>query len=329
MKRVKNSFVLVAVVALIAAGCGKKSGTQESRFRCGRHDVRAAGIVTAPTLLELKRGVYGGIEGLPSSVTLVNGRWEGAPYVEGAVARPALQFVRDFRLVGDLDQDGDEDAAVLVGLTTGGSGELVYLAVVLREDSTMRHAASALLGDRVQVRAARIEGNRIAMSLVQAGKSDAMCCPGDLVDRAWTYENGALQEVPTTTPPGRLSLATLDGTEWVLRWWSSYEDVEPGTPEVTVRFEGGRISGSTGCNRYFARVTEGKQPGDVSITPLGGTRMSCQDPAFSTEAHFTPQIAGLKKFGFVATQLALTYEKDGYVEVMLFDPHPVGHEEHE
>ena len=33
------------------------------------------------------------------------------------------------------------------------------------------------------------------------------------------------------------------------------------------------------------------------------------------------QIAGLKKLGFVATQLALTYEKDGYVEVMLFDPH--------
>ena len=318
MKRIKNSFVLVALVALIAAGCGKKSGTEESRS--GAADTTSAGIVTAPTLLELKGGVYRGIEGLPSSVTLVNGRWEGAPYVEGAAARPALQFVRDFRLVGDLDQDGDEDAAVLVGLTTGGSGELVYLAVVLREDSTMRHVASALLGDRVQVRAARIEGNRIAMSLVQAGKSDAMCCPGDLVDRAWTYETGGLQEVPTTTPPGRLSLATLEGTEWVLRWWSSYEGVLPGTPEVTVRFEGGRISGSTGCNRYFARVTDGKQPGDVSITPLGGTRMSCQDP-FATEAHFTPQIAGLKKLGFVATQLALTYEKDGYVEVMLFDPH--------
>ncbi len=325
MKSNRIAVALAAVAALIAAGCGKKPDTQ-TRSSAVDTTIAAAGIVTAPTLLELKRGTYAGIEGLPPSVTLVNGRWEGEPYVEGAAARPALQFVRDFRLVGDLDRDGDEDAAVLVSLTTGGSGELVYLAVALREDSTMRHAASALLGDRVQVRAASIDGNQIAMSLVQAGKSDAMCCPGELVDRAWAYTNGGLQEVPTATTPGRLSLATLEGTEWVLRGWSSWGNVAEYEPDVTARFDGERISGSTGCNPYFARVTAGKQPGDVSITPLGGTRMICVDPAFSTEAHFMRQIVGLRKFGFLATQLALSYEQDGITEVMLFDARPIGAE---
>jgi heat shock protein HslJ len=324
MKAIRTAFVTAVVAALIAAGCGKKA--QETRSGATDSTTAAANIVTAPTLLELKSGTYTGIEGLPASVTLVNGRWEGEPYVEGAVARPALQFVRDFRLVGDLDQDGDEDAAVLVSLTSGGSGEMVYLAVVLREDTTMRHAASALLGDRVQVRAASIDGNRIAVSLVQAGKSDAMCCPGELVDRAWTYANGGLEEVPTTTSRGRLSLATLEGTEWVLRWWSSYEKVAEYEPEVTAKFEGERISGNTGCNPYFARVTLGKQPGDVSITPLGGTSLTCQEPAFSTDAHFTRQIVGLRKFGFLATQLALSYEEDGQTEVMLFDARPIGAE---
>jgi heat shock protein HslJ len=326
MKTIRCTLAVAALAAMVATGCGKKPGKQESNSSAADTTSVPAGIVTAPTLLELKRGVYTGIEGLPAGVTLVNGRWEGEPYVEGAAARPALQFVRDFRLVGDLDQDGDEDAAVLLRLTTGGSGELVYLAVVLREDGTMRHAASALLGDRVQVRAARIEGNRISMSLVQAGKSDAMCCPGELAERAWTYSNAGLEEVPSTTRPGRLSLATLEGTEWVLRSWTSYESVRPDEPEVTVQFEGDRISGSTGCNRYFARVTAGKQPGDVSITPLGGTRMACPDPAFSTEARFTRQLGGLRKYGFLTTQLALSFEEGGYVEVMLFDARPAGGE---
>jgi heat shock protein HslJ len=335
MKTIGSACALAALAALIALGCGKKPDTQESRSGAADTTSAPAGVVTAPTLLELKTGTYTGIEGLPASVTLVNGRWEGAPYVEGAAARPALQFVRDFRLVGDLDQDGDEDAAVLVSLTTGGSGELIYLAVVLREDSTMRHAASALLGDRVQIRAARIDGNRIVMSLVRAGKSDAMCCPGELAERAWTYANGGLQEDPVTARPGRLSLAALEGVEWVLRSWTSYDNVRPDEPEVTARIEGDRISGSTGCNRYFGRLAPGKQPGDVSITPLGGTRMACQDPAYSTEARFTRQLRGLRKYGFVTGQLALSYEEGGYVEVMLFDARPIedkdaeGHEGHE
>ena len=326
MKTISGALALAVFAALAPAGCGKKTGTQESRSGAADTTSAPAAIVTAPTLRELQSGAYTGIEGLPASVTLTAGRWEGAPYVEGGAARPAFQFVRDFRLVGDVDQDGDEDAAVLVSLTTGGSGELVYLAVVLREGSSMRHAASALLGDRVQVRAAQFEGNRIALSLVQAGKSDAACCPGELVNRAWTCSNEGLQEVPTTTPPGRLSLATLEGTEWVLRSWTSYEAMRPDEPEVTARFEGERISGSTGCNRYFGRVTAGRQPGDVSITPLGGTRMACQDPAFSTEARFTRQLGGLRKYGFVTTQLALTYEERGGVEVMLFDARPIGDE---
>jgi hypothetical protein len=54
--------------------------------------------------------------------------------------------------------------------------------------------------------------------------------------------------------------------------------------------------------------------------------MSCQDPAASIEARFVEQLGGLHKFGFVATQLALSYELRGAHETMLFEARPIGGE---
>jgi len=51
---------------------------------------------------------------------------------------------------------------------------------------------------------------------------------------------------------------------------------------------------------------------------MGGGRERGGAP--QSKRNFLKQLAGVKKFGFMAGQLALSYETDGVWGVMLFDP---------
>jgi hypothetical protein len=50
---------------------------------------------------------------------------------------------------GDLDDDGDADAALLLTHRTGGSGSFMYVAAALNTGGTSRGTNAILLGDRV------------------------------------------------------------------------------------------------------------------------------------------------------------------------------------
>jgi len=277
-----------------------------------------AADLSAPTLKDLQNATYKGVEEASGPFTLADGRWEGKPYEPGAAARPSVTLVRNVRLVGDIDGEGREEAVVLLGGSTGGTGDMSYLAVVRRAASGVENVATAPVGDRVQLRDARIDGRRIVLDVVQAGEKDAMCCPGDLVTRTWELQGGALKEgAPTTT--GRLSLDTLAGVEWVLRSWA-WDEAAPATPEVTLKLDGTRLVGSAGCNTYFAPVKAGDQPGDLVVGPAGATRKMCPDPEMGVETRFLRQLSGVRQMRFVAGQLALPYQiSDQSFGVMLFE----------
>jgi len=310
----------VIAIALCAAGvpgCQSRPAGAAPKAAQLVAQAPAAGR-SAPTLQELKSATYRGVAEAGADFTLANGRWEGKPYEPGAASRPSVTFVRDFRLAGDLDGDGAEEAVALLAASTGGTGERSYVAVVGRPGGKITNVATAPIGDRVQVRDARIDGRRIVLDVVQAGEHDAACCPGDLVTRNWTLQAGALKEgAPART--GRLSMETLAGTEWVLRAWA-WDEAAPATPEVTVKFDGTRLAGHAGCNNYFAQVKPGDQPGDFTIGPAGATRMMCPEPAMTVETRFLQQLGGVTKMRFIAGQLALPYANtDKTFGVMLFD----------
>jgi len=278
-----------------------------------------ASAVQAPTLKELKNASYSGIEGLKGSVKLVDGRWTGRPYGKGSASRPVVSLVGDLRVIGDLDNDGTDDAVVLLNYVPGGTGQLLHLAVVVRKNGKIQNVATTLIGDRVQIRDVRIEQKRIFVDVVQAGSKDAMCCPGEVTTLGWTLEpGGKLNPFVVTAKPERLTLATNGNTEWVLRSWD-LKAPAPKQPTVTLVFKDGRFTGSSGCNNYFAPAKDGTMSGDVEVGPAGTTRKSCPDNEMSVEARFLDQLVRVKKFGFLVTQLALSWEKDGVWKTMLFD----------
>jgi heat shock protein HslJ len=273
----------------------------------------------APTLKEIKNASYSGIEGLKGSVKLVDGKWKGRPYKKGSASRPVVSLIGDFRITGDLDGDGTDDAVVLLNYAPGGTGQLLHLALMARKKGKIQNLATALIGDRVQIRDVRIEQKRIFVDVIQAGPKDAMCCPGEVTTREWTLEpGGKLNRYTVTAKPARLTLETIGNTEWILRSWDSKQPA-PTRPAVTLIFKDGRFTGSSGCNNYFAPAKDGKIPGDVEVGAAGTTRKSCPANEMSVERRFLEQLVRVRKFGFLVTQLALSWEKDGVWKTMLFD----------
>lgn len=319
--KLQNTILRAAaftLVAILAPACQSRPAGPVAPAAAHLAEQAPAVDRSAPSLQALRNATYSGVTEAGAPFTLVGGTWEGRPFSPGGASRPRVTFVRDFRLVADLDGDGEEEAVVLLAANAGGTGELLYLAVVGRSAGTLANKATTLVGDRVQVREATVDGRRIVINTVQAGENDAACCPGDLVTRTWDLSGAALKEA-ALVKTGRLSLDTLAGSEWVLTWWA-WDEAVPATSEVTLTLDGSRLVGTAGCNNYFAPVKSGDAPGDVSLGPAGTTRKMCPGPVMAVETRFLRQLNGVTQVRFVAGQLALTYAKaDRTFGVMLFD----------
>lgn len=270
------------------------------------------------SLASLKNATYSGLTVHPDPVTLVDGRWEGAPYVQGGASRPSVHFVADLYRTGKIAGIAADAAVVFLSESSGGSGTFLYLAVVEKKNGTPVNTATAPVGDRVQIRDVRIEDGKIVVDVLQAGPQDAACCPGELARRHWQLNAHQLLETEAPAVTGRLSLKVIAGDTWTLRVWGPGEPA-PDEQPITLVYDHGRLAGSAGCNRYFASVIPGDNPGDLKIGPSGSTRMMCAEPAMAAEQRFLKQLKGIQKFGFFFGQLALTFATDGRRGTMHFD----------
>jgi heat shock protein HslJ len=272
---------------------------------------------SAPTLEQLRNATYHGVAE-ESTVVLRDGRWEGTPFVADGAERPSASLVGDFRLTGDVDGDGGEDALVLLASRSGGTGENVYLALVQRSGDVTLNTATALVGDRVQIRGGNVRGGRVVLDVVQAGPSDALCCPGELATRSWHYTPGGLREAAAPDSIARLTLNAMGGAEWVLQSWSQAEPA-PSAPRVTLRVHEGILSGRAACNSYSARPRPGDMPGLFTTGTIVTTRMACPDSVMKTEARYLDLLGRARQFSFTGGRLAISYEKDSVSAAMLFE----------
>jgi heat shock protein HslJ len=316
----QNVYILlssVLITVLVMAGCQSAGGSPGASE--AEPAVAASNSEVQPSLDELRNATYRGFEGEEGPVALVDGIWEGEPFYEGGASRPRVRFVGDFMTAGDLDGDGIDEAVVLLSESPGGSGTFLYLAVVDRNGEDLDNVATEFVGDRVQVRGARVDDGKIFLDVLRAGPTDAACCPGELATVQWKLSpEGGLREVASSEEPDRFSLKTIGDTEWVLAAWA-FDEPAPAEPRVTLSHKDGSFVGTSGCNSYFASVEQGEMPGDVSVGPAGATRMACPEPEMDVESRYLQQLGSVNRVGFVATQLALSYEKDGVLGVMLFD----------
>ena len=268
-----------------------------------------------PTLAELSNATYTGTEGGP--VSLLNGSWEGKPYVEGGASRPTAGLLDDVYYTGDFNGDGVEEAVVVLWRNGGGTGEYSYVVVMAREKGGIENIGTALIGDRVKLRSGKVVDGKIILEVLQAGENDGMCCPTMLATRTWSLHDGQLEESEIEVT-GKLSLATLAGTEWVLTHMNREETLMDGA-EVTLAFADGRIAGKSACNRYSAGIEEGENAGNIKIGQSMGTKMACPNELMKVEREYLEALSHVSSFSFLAGSLVLSGQKeDGTVLSMLF-----------
>ena len=301
-------------LALAAAGCQPGSESPQPTASTSPTE-QLAGADSPPTLEQLANASFVGVA--EEAVTLIDGRWEGEPFVEGGASRPAVGLVEDFRLTGDLDADGLDESVVLLWTSSGGSGTFDYLAVAAPDMGEPAILGTAALGDRVKIRAGRIVDGRIVLDVIQAGPEDAACCPTQTATRSWQLGGDGLIELDPEIK-GTMSLAELEGSEWVLTDFA-WDEPAPPQPLVTLTYAAGRFSGNAGCNEYFADVEEGGDIADgIAIGPLGSTRKMCPDGVMTVEDRYLAQLGGVSSYGFHIGKLSLSWQTDAAGGVMLF-----------
>ena len=258
----------------------------------------------------LKNLEYVGIE--PQPIKLIDGAYESA-------ARVTVRLADELVGSGDLDGDGKADAAVLLTKSSGGSGELTYLAIVVQADGQLKNTATLLIGDRVQVRSLVLSLGGVTMETIVAGPKEPACCPTTKMLKILRLVGTELRELPSQAQ-GKLSIRDLEGTTWrLVRLGLGAQPVAGRS--ATVVFQGERVSGSGGCNRYFSRIKEAG-PGDISFGPVGATQMACPESLMTLEHDFLHKLEKVRKFGFHMGKLVLTYEENGSPDGMQFVSEP-------
>jgi len=258
-----------------------------------------------PTLADLRAASFSGIPDL-GPVTLRDGRWKGQPFEEGAASAPALRLSDRLYLSGDLDRDGLAEAVVHLAYSSGGTGSFGYLVVMARDSrGGIVERGIAELGDRVQIRAVRLEDAMVALDVLQPGPEDASCCPSQLATRRFGFEGKRFLE-RTAEVTGSASLAVLERGQWVLGGLSAAEPAPP-LPPVSLTFDAERISGSGACNDYEGTVRQGETATSMLIGPLATTRKQCAAQAMELDKRYLAALQGAQGWAFDAGRLVITY----------------------
>jgi heat shock protein HslJ len=119
--------------------------------------------------------------------------------------------------------------------------------------------------------------------------------------------------------PGASSLpgSSLDNTFWTMTSMAKAKPL-PGA-EITAGFINGQLSGSTGCNNYFAVYeTQGER---LILTNTGVTEMACLEPegVMEVESRFLDYFYQVDRFNLTEEELQLI---TGDGEYLIFAPRP-------
>jgi heat shock protein HslJ/uncharacterized membrane protein len=102
----------------------------------------------------------------------------------------------------------------------------------------------------------------------------------------------------------RVPASSFEGPTWRLTAVGSRDMSGFATGPVTARFEAGRVSGFSGCNRFTGGYTlEGDS---LLVGPLAGTMMACSDPQMAIENIFRSGLTGTLRRAISGDRLTLT-----------------------
>ena len=173
-----RQLLALSLASLVLAGCSESESP-------------SVDSATAP--VDVANATYTGLAGIPESVTLTDGRWEGDPPVEGGNTFPAAYLSTQLTTRGDMNADGSPETAVIVVTTGGGSGSFFNLVVFAHREAGVEQVATRFLGDRLRIRSLEIVDGSLRMVSIEHGEYEAMCCPTQRIDRDFALAGNKIE----------------------------------------------------------------------------------------------------------------------------------------
>jgi heat shock protein HslJ len=293
-----------SLLALAIAGCGDKAPKER---------LAPPGPPPTPTLEQVQAATVSGV--FDQAITLAGGKYEGEPAAPGAASRPTVLLWEPTFQTADLDGVIGSEAVAMLGSNSGGSGEFVYLAVFGMREGSFANLATVPVGDRVKLQNLWIERGKVIMDVIEAGPNDAACCPTQVSRKTYGYDGGAFKQISSEVR-GMLAISMLSANEWTLVEIDGQplsQDVDP----PLIHFEGEKLRGFAGCNRFTASVKE-TQPGEIDIGAAAAEKKACPPPQMDLEQRFLTQLDAVNRYSYVAGQLALTWTDGDKLGTLLF-----------
>ena len=125
-----------------------------------------------------------------SQVTLTDGE---VPWTTEDGARQTAYWLHSVHAFGDLDGDGNDDAAVVLMWSGGGSGTFYLIHAVLNRDGQPLVVRGLRVGDRTYVESMVITDGRITLVAYLTGDR-GLCCPNHYVALEYTLIDGELEQ---------------------------------------------------------------------------------------------------------------------------------------
>jgi hypothetical protein len=216
---------IVLIVSLAAAGCNAPTvtpqppATETSLPPATQTSLpKPTATVSADlTLEQVKNATYTFDEGgKPLTFTLVNGTYQNGTDTSSPDYYQAT--MSDKVAFGDLNGDGVGDAAVSIGINTGGTGVFEYLVALVSENGLPVEAGYYFVDDRARLDALSIADQKIAADAMVHGPNDPMCCPTLPVEATFELSlDGSMNLLRTSqtskTPTGDVRKITISSPE--------------------------------------------------------------------------------------------------------------------
>ena len=144
------------------------------------------------------------VTNLESATYLTENTRDGSAALEGgefrAPAAPGSAAELVIRLgkwsLGDLDGQGELDAAAITVEEPGGSGTFFYLHALIKDDDDLRDAGVAFLGDRIRIEGVSVHAGVITVATLDRRPDEPFAAtPSVPLIRQFRLQGGALTEV--------------------------------------------------------------------------------------------------------------------------------------
>lgn len=233
--------------------------------------------------------------------TLVNGRAE-KEVTPGSASKSVLSIFGE-PAYGDIDNDGDDDAVVILTLDSGGSGTFYYAGIAVNDNGSYKGTDTILLGDRIAPQSYAIrEGKAEVNYAIRNPGEDFSVQPslGQTVRMQVDPSNNRLIQIAVDfegeADPARMELG-MNKWKWIQKIGADGEAIFPKQKDAfTISFkDDGTFSATTDCNSIGGSYTTNVST--LTFTDVATTLKYCED---SEEQIFSSILSDTETFTFTS-----------------------------